>query len=66
MKIRGSESGILLDRNDCTDIDGNKITCIDKLAQRNEIWLYLTTRASQLNSIATWASDTYKKTKDGG
>ena len=43
------KSGILLDRDDCTDADGNRITCIDKLAQQHEVWLYL--KSVQHNAV---------------
>ena len=46
-----ADSGVLLSYPDCSDSNGNKITCIDKMAQRHELWVYAKYRARQLRTL---------------
>lgn len=43
--------GVLLDLPDCTDANGGTITCIDKMMQRHELWVYVNYRRRQLLRI---------------
>ncbi|HPE06121.1 MAG TPA: hypothetical protein PLW50_00170 [Smithellaceae bacterium] len=52
-------SGLLIDRMDCTDWDKTPMTCIDKLFQRHQMWAYALHRAVELSDL----SDYYAKTK---
>ena len=47
--IKGSE--LLLDRHDCTDWNGDAITCIDKLFQRHEMWVHNLFRAREISKL---------------
>jgi hypothetical protein len=63
--IKGSE--LLLDRYDCTDWNGDAITCIDKLFQRHEMWVHNLFRAreiSKLNNYFTGGEGKEKAIKD--
>jgi len=64
-KIQFLNSGILLNNSsppECTDIEGSPITCVDKLTQKHEVWLYLRSRLYQLERIKLFASENYGKT----
>jgi hypothetical protein len=56
------KSGVLLDRQDCTDGVGSKITCIDKLSQQHEAWLYLESYAHKLEEMTADAVKRGKST----
>lgn len=43
--------GVLFNLPDCTDSQGNRITCIDKMMQRHELWIYSKYRARQLSHL---------------
>lgn len=45
------DTGMLIDRKDCTDWDGTPITCIDKLFQRHEMWVHNYFRARELTKL---------------
>ena len=42
------DQDILLDRPICSDHNGTVITCVDKIMQRHELWVYAKYRARQL------------------
>jgi hypothetical protein len=43
--------GVLLNLPDCTDSSGNAITCVDKMMQRHEVWVYAKFQARFLRKV---------------